>query len=525
MNLNRDYLITVDIKQAAVSTPSNMQFYITDIGTSNIFAQLVINESNSQLITKYAPVETARNFEITLRVIKPNNEPKEAKFVLLNELEAFFYIDLTEDYKDYIGEYQCELFVDGLVNEKPERITTSSFSYEVLPSIMNNLDEVIEGDPDYPILDELLDRIEGIDTDGFVTPDYVDSKIEAIELMPGPQGPQGPEGPAGKDGAQGEPGADGYTPVKGVDYFTEEDIDEALDGVVLEDNIDNIIDNYLGTPSGHDNISLASPFKMKARINSPIDIRTVVNTESDIMNIEYPYVGMIVYVRDTGKRYEVLTLAPKQVGLSAVQDASVGTYRELDYATTEYVDEAVANAGGDSYDDAELRDLIDSKADKDHTHDKYVTGDDLDKYATIDYVDEAVSKAGGVDTTNLVISNSLAVGENCTAGDYQVVHGKNPIPDYYNIYSHIVGNGDGIPSNAYTLDWDGNAWFAGDVKVGANNKVLATEEYVDSLIGDIEAALSAILGGEDTGGEDTGGDTGGGGWPTGGGGWPTGGGA
>lgn len=37
----------------------------------------------------------------------------------------------------------------------------------------------------------------------------------------GPKGDPGPAGPAGVAGPQGEPG---YTPVKGVDYFTEEDI-------------------------------------------------------------------------------------------------------------------------------------------------------------------------------------------------------------------------------------------------------------------------------------------------------------
>ena len=48
----------------------------------------------------------------------------------------------------------------------------------------------------------------------------------------GPQGPQGEQGPqgiqgipgeAGPTGADGPPGADGYTPVKGVDYFDGED--------------------------------------------------------------------------------------------------------------------------------------------------------------------------------------------------------------------------------------------------------------------------------------------------------------
>ena len=59
-------------------------------------------------------------------------------------------------------------------------------------------------------------------------------------------------------------------------------------------------------------------------------------------------------------------------------------------------------------------------------------------------------------------------------------------------YAHIVGNGDpGFPSNAHTLDWDGNAWFQGDVYVGSTSgtdkdegsKKLATEEYVDSKCG------------------------------------------
>jgi hypothetical protein len=58
---------------------------------------------------------------------------------------------------------------------------------------------------------------------------------------------------------------------------------------------------------------------------------------------------------------------------------------------------------------------------------------------------------------------------------------------------HIVGNGDvnsDTRSNAHTLDWDGNAWFAGDVYIGstsgtnkdAGSKKLATEDYVEGMI-------------------------------------------
>lgn len=39
----------------------------------------------------------------------------------------------------------------------------------------------------------------------------------------GPKGDTGPAGPAGATGATGATGPAGYTPVKGKDYFTEED--------------------------------------------------------------------------------------------------------------------------------------------------------------------------------------------------------------------------------------------------------------------------------------------------------------
>ena len=285
-NINKDYLITVDVKNATVSAP-NMTFYVTDKKTSNIFCQLVINESNSELIKKYAPIENALDFTILLRIIKPNNEPKEIEFRLLNQLDAFFMVDLTDDYKDYVGRYKCELFVDCMIDGELERITTSSFNYTVKASIMNNLDEVIEGDPQYPLVDEIMEQLKVVDPSKFATNESVDSKIEAIELTPGPKGdkgdtgeagpkgdtgergpqgeigPQGPEGPqgiqgpAGEKGDKGDPGdigpqgpqgetgpagekgADGYTPVKGTDYFTESDIAQVREGLATTAYVDN----------------------------------------------------------------------------------------------------------------------------------------------------------------------------------------------------------------------------------------------------------------------------------------------
>ena len=61
----------------------------------------------------------------------------------------------------------------------------------------------------------------------------------------------------------------------------------------------------------------------------PLDIRTRVETEADIMDIPKPYIGMVVYVKDTGKRFEVLTLKSKKQGLTIVPNAAVNTYKEF----------------------------------------------------------------------------------------------------------------------------------------------------------------------------------------------------
>lgn len=63
--------------------------------------------------------------------------------------------------------------------------------------------------------------------------------------------------------------------------------------------------------------------------DTPLDARTRVETEADIMDIPMPYIGMVVYVKDTGKRYEILTLKDKKIGIRVVKNAAVNTYREL----------------------------------------------------------------------------------------------------------------------------------------------------------------------------------------------------
>lgn len=61
---------------------------------------------------------------------------------------------------------------------------------------------------------------------------------------PGEMGPQGPAGPPGEQGLQGEqgaPGVDGHTPVKGADYFTNNEIEEITNNAANKVDLSNYV--------------------------------------------------------------------------------------------------------------------------------------------------------------------------------------------------------------------------------------------------------------------------------------------
>ena len=97
------------------------------------------------------------------------------------------------------------------------------------------------------------------------------------------------------------------------------------------------------------------------------------------------------------------------------------------------------------------------------------------------------------DSTTASGSYSHAEGQGTIASsDDQHVQGAYNIEDSSTTYVDIIGNGtgDSVRSNAATVDWSGNAWYAGDVYVGSTSgtnkdsgsKKLATEEYVNSAV-------------------------------------------
>ena len=151
--------------------------------------------------------------------------------------------------------------------------------------------------------------------------------------------------------------------------------------------------------------------------DTPTRIGERIETLSDITSVPNPWIGMIIYVLDTGKRYEVLSLKEVQQGLSKV--SRVDQYKEV--VDKEYVDDAIANAqlsggnGGsvnlEGYAKTEdiptkLSELENDSNFLTSVPSEYITETELNnkKYATQDFVTNEIAKAqleGGDGDVNL----------------------------------------------------------------------------------------------------------------------------
>ena len=103
------------------------------------------------------------------------------------------------------------------------------------------------------------------------------------------------------------------------------------------------------------------------------------------------------------------------------------------------------------------------------------------------------SHAEGFGTTASGNTSHAEGNVTVAASDDQHVQGRYNIKDTEGKYAHIVGNGssDGKTenySNAHTLDWDGNAWFAGEVQ-GTNLPYVISENTICTIT-DVQQTLN-----------------------------------
>lgn len=83
------------------------------------------------------------------------------------------------------------------------------------------------------------------------------------------------------------------------------------------------------------------------------------------------------------------------------------------------------------------------------------------------------------------------------SGKYQHVQGKYNVEDTEGRYAHIVGGGsDAERRNIHTLDWEGNAEYAGDVTATVNGKKVPMSTIAGVLLQSGAATHNAIYRGE-----------------------------
>ena len=128
----------LDVKSSTL-TGGGFEFYITDKNTSNFFVKLVINMSTNPHISKYVALEEARSYRLELKCKKPNGELMSINGELIDEFEALYHFNLTQEQKDIIGKYRCEYWIKCKVGGDEEILTSAPFEFIVQPSIINKI--------------------------------------------------------------------------------------------------------------------------------------------------------------------------------------------------------------------------------------------------------------------------------------------------------------------------------------------------------------------------------------------------
>ena len=161
MNINRDYLIILDVKKGTVSSP-NIYFFNTDKNTSNLYVQMVIRETSVEATT----IENATDYSIKANVIKPDLDFHILDGILVNEEKAIYEFNLTEECINLSGNCKIEFEVFSKVNNIEESITSFSTKFKVFPSILTDTNKPTESSSDYPILKQLIEEVRELQANG-----------------------------------------------------------------------------------------------------------------------------------------------------------------------------------------------------------------------------------------------------------------------------------------------------------------------------------------------------------------------
>ena len=154
IDIDKDYLITVNLKNTKIKSDKTLFFYNTDLNICNIFIKLICTDED-----KTIPDDLIVEFA----VLKPEtNEFKPLNATLISKEDLLYQVDLTTDYLDIIGTYECEIRVSGTIDNEMKCFTSESFDYVVKPNITAKLNNQIKQDKNLPILEKLIKEVNDI---------------------------------------------------------------------------------------------------------------------------------------------------------------------------------------------------------------------------------------------------------------------------------------------------------------------------------------------------------------------------
>ena len=154
IDIDKDYLITVNLKNTKIKSDKTIFFYNTDLNICNIFIKLICTDED-----KTIPDDLIVEFA----VLKPEtNEFKPLDATLISKEDLLYQVDLTTDYLDIIGTYECEIRVSGTIDNETKCFTSESFDYVVKPNITAKLNNQIKQDKNLPILEKLIKEVNDI---------------------------------------------------------------------------------------------------------------------------------------------------------------------------------------------------------------------------------------------------------------------------------------------------------------------------------------------------------------------------
>lgn len=157
INIDKDYLIAVDLKNTKVKSDKTIFFYNTDLNICNIFIKLICSDEDKTI---------PEDLIVEFAVLKPEtDEFKPLDATLISKEDLLYQVDLTTDYFDIIGTYECEIRVSGTIDNELKCFTSEEFNYVVKPNITAKLNKKISENKNLPILEKLIKDVKEI-TDG-----------------------------------------------------------------------------------------------------------------------------------------------------------------------------------------------------------------------------------------------------------------------------------------------------------------------------------------------------------------------